>query len=194
MQSCLGSYLLLGELSFPCPGFSLGGSCRLVVQTPGIFLESLLGFFPLASSVCCWLEVVQVNPWLSTLRSLAVEVVTLVLCQVLVGLPLWGYSASGFLGPVVFLVFPFVRGPPPQADAVGCGLRWSGGCPAFSRVGPPPLSWVPFLWTWLVWETPTVFLLHCHLSGCGHPLGLIVSFVMIAREQRFPLEVVSCTM
>ena len=113
LRSCLGSYLLLGELSFPYPGFSLGGSCRLVVQTPGIFLESLLGFFPLASNVCCGLEVVQVNPWLSTLRSLAVEVVTLVLCQLLVGLPSWGCSASGFLGPVVFLVFPFVRGPLP---------------------------------------------------------------------------------
>ena len=95
-----------------------------------VFLESLLGFFPLASSVCCGLEVVQVNPWLSTLRSLAVEVVTLVLCQVLVGLPSWGYSASGFLGPVVFLVFPFVWGPLPQADAVGCGLRWSGRMPS----------------------------------------------------------------
>ena len=47
----------------------------MVVQAPGIFLESLLGFFPLASSVCCWLEVVKVNPWLSTLRGLAVEVV-----------------------------------------------------------------------------------------------------------------------
>ena len=47
----------------------------MVVQAPGIFLESLLGFFPLASSVRCWLEVVKVNPWLSTLRGLAVEVV-----------------------------------------------------------------------------------------------------------------------
>ena len=130
LRSCLGSYLLLGELSFPCPGFSLGSSCRLVVQTPGIFLEPLLGFFPLASSVCCGLEVVQVNPWLSTLRSLAVEAVTLVLCQVLVGLPSWGYSASGFLGPVLFRVFPFVRGPLPQADAVGCGLHWSGRMPS----------------------------------------------------------------
>ena len=49
LQSCLGSYLLLGENSFPCPGFLLGSPCRLVVQAPGIFLESLLGFFPLAS-------------------------------------------------------------------------------------------------------------------------------------------------
>ena len=48
---------------------------------------------------------VTVDPWLSTLRSLAVEVVTLVLGQVLVGLPSWGCSASGFLGPAVFLVF-----------------------------------------------------------------------------------------
>ena len=69
-----------------------------------------------------------------------------------------------------------------------------GGCPAFSRVGPPPLSWVPLLWTWLVWEAPTVFLLHCLPSGCGHPFGSIVSFVTINRERRFPLGVVSCTM
>ena len=48
---------------------------------------------------------VTVDPWLSTLRSLAVEVVTLVLCQVLAGLPSWGCRASGFLGPAVFLVF-----------------------------------------------------------------------------------------
>ena len=45
------------------------------------------------------------GPWLSALSSLAAEVVTLVLCQVLVGLPSWGCSASGFLGPAVFLVF-----------------------------------------------------------------------------------------
>ena len=93
---------------------------------------------------------VQVNPWLSTLCSLAVEVVTLVLCQVLVGLPLWGYSASGGVpglqvgSPVsgrvcvlpqsmfvrllslLLVGLTFVRGPLPQADAVGFGLRWSG--------------------------------------------------------------------
>ena len=51
------------------------------------------------------LGVVTVDPWLSTLHSLVVEVVTLVLCQILVGLPSWGCSASGFLGPAVFLVF-----------------------------------------------------------------------------------------
>ena len=69
------------------------------------FLEPYLGFFPLASSVGCWLEVVEVYPWLSSLRSFAVEVVALVLCQVLVGLPSWCCCASGLLGPVVFLLF-----------------------------------------------------------------------------------------
>ena len=69
------------------------------------FLGPYLGFFPLASSVSCWLEVVEVYPWLSSLRSFAVEVVTLVLCQVLVGLPSWRCCASGLLGPVVFLIF-----------------------------------------------------------------------------------------
>ena len=48
---------------------------------------------------------VRVDPLLSTLRSLAVEVVTLVICQVLVGLPSWRCCASGFLDPVVILVF-----------------------------------------------------------------------------------------
>ena len=51
------------------------------------FLEPYLGFFPLASSVGRWLEVVEVYPWWSSLRSFAVEGVALVLCQVLVGLP-----------------------------------------------------------------------------------------------------------
>ena len=156
-RSCLGSYLLLEVLlwGLPLSWFLLGGSCHLVVQAPAIFLESYLGFFPLASSVYWWLEVVEVSPWLSTLCSLAVEVVTLVLCQVLVGLPSWCCCASGFLGPVVFLVFTlghlsqvrsvfllshdrdvafppldgFAFGPSaeslPQADAVGFGLRWS---------------------------------------------------------------------
>ena len=34
-----------------------------------------------------------------------------------------------------------------------------------------------------------MFLLLCLPSGCGHPLGSIVSFVTIDRERRFPLEV-----
>ena len=62
------------------------------------FLESYLGFFPLAFSVGCWLEVVEVYPWLSSLRSFAVEGVDLVLYQVLVGLPSWCCCPSGLLG------------------------------------------------------------------------------------------------
>ena len=148
------------------------------------------------------------SPWLSALSSLAAEVVTLVLCQVLVGLPSWGCSASGFLGPAVFLVF--TMGSPvsgrdcvfPQSAIVttafppasgfdswpSCGVPYlrvalcssacvgPGGCPSFSRVGPAPSHWVPLLWTWLVWEASTVFLLLYIPSGCGHPLGSIVSF------------------
>ena len=59
------------------------------------------------------------------------------------------------------------------------------GCPAFSRVGPAPSPWVPLLWTWLVGEASTVFLLLCLPSGCGHPLGSIVSFVTIDRQRGF---------
>ena len=72
------------------------------LEGPGTccFLEPYLGFFPLASSVGCWLEVVEVYPWLSSLRSFAVEGVDLVLCQVLFGLPSWCCCASGLLGRV----------------------------------------------------------------------------------------------
>ena len=42
-----------GGTLLPLSWFLLGGSYRLVVQAPDIFLESFLGFFPLASSVCC---------------------------------------------------------------------------------------------------------------------------------------------
>ena len=90
------------------PSLVLGFAWRLwPFGGPGTcyFLGPYLGFFPLASSVGWWLEVVEVYPWLSSLRSFAVEVVTLVLCQVLVGLPSWRCCASGLLGPVVFLVF-----------------------------------------------------------------------------------------
>ena len=38
----------------PSPaGSSLDSSYGLVVRAPGVVLDSLLGFFPLASSVCC---------------------------------------------------------------------------------------------------------------------------------------------
>ena len=32
-----------------------------------------------------------------------------------------------------------------------------------------------------------MFLLLCLPSGCGHPLGSLVSFVTIDRQRRFPL-------
>ena len=41
---------------------------------------------------------------------------------------------------------------------------------------------------WLRGEPSTVFLLLCLPSGCGHPLGSLVSFVTIARQRRWPLE------
>ena len=34
-----------------------------------------------------------------------------------------------------------------------------------------------------------MFLFFCLPSGCGHPLGSLVSFVTIDRQRRFPLEV-----
>ena len=62
LRSCLGSFLLFfwgGGALLPLSSlFSLGGSNCFVVQAPCVFLYSLLGFFPLASSVCWYLGVV----------------------------------------------------------------------------------------------------------------------------------------
>ena len=93
-----------GGASLPLSWVSLGDSVRWVVQAPA-FSWTLPWVLPSCFQVGCWLEVVEVYPWLSSLRRFAVEVVTLVLCQVLVGLPSWRCCASGLLGPVVFLVF-----------------------------------------------------------------------------------------
>ena len=162
------------------------------------------------------------SPWLTALRGLAAEGVTLVFCQGLVGLPSWGCGASGFLGPALFMVF--AMGSPvsgqdcvlPQSAIVtktfppsggfgswpSCGvpcLRLAlcssacvspGGYPSFSQVGHAPSHWVPLLWTWLVWEASTVFLLLRIPSGCGHPLGQCL-FVILDCERRFTLVVVS---
>ena len=73
------------------------------------------------------------SPWLSALRGLAAEGVTLVFCQGLVGLPSWGCGASGFLSPAVFMVFAMgspVSGRdwvPPQSAIVTKTFPPSGG-------------------------------------------------------------------
>ena len=134
----------------------------------------------------------------------------MVLCQALVGLPSWRCYASGLLGWVTYLrsgrcsssvhdrdvAFPPLVGfafrlsavPLPQADAVGFGLCRSarlsdlltGRCCSFT-LDSSSLAW-------LKGEPSTVFLLLCLPSGCGHPLGLLVSSVTIGRQRRFPLE------
>ena len=56
--SLLRRYVALGSCA-PYPvGSSLEDSYGFVVQAPGVFLDSLLGFFPLASSCYGWLGVV----------------------------------------------------------------------------------------------------------------------------------------
>ena len=94
-----------GGAPLPLSWVLLDDSGRWLVLVHAVFLDLTLGFFPLASSVGCWLEMVEVYPWLSSLRSFAVEVVNLVLCQVLVGLPSWCCCVSVLLGPVGFLLF-----------------------------------------------------------------------------------------
>ena len=73
-----GSSGVRGRIIWP---LGVSGTC--------CFLVSYLGFFPLASSVACSLEVVEVSPLLSSLRSFAGEGVNLILSRVLVGLPSW---------------------------------------------------------------------------------------------------------
>ena len=76
----------------------------------------------------------------------------------------------------------------PQADAVGFCLCWSarlsdlltGRCCSFTLDSSSL--------TWLKGEPSTVFFLLCLPSGCGHPLGSLVSSVTIDRQRSFPLE------
>ena len=142
----------------------------------------------------------------------------LVLCQVLVDLPSWCCCASGLLGPVVFLLFLLghlprsgrcsssvhdrdVAFPPlvgfafglravplPQADAVCFGLCWSTRLSDLLTGRCCSITLVSSSLAWLRREPSTVFLLLCLPSGCGHPLGSLVSFVTIDHQRRFPLE------
>ena len=71
-----------------------------------------------------------------------------------------------------------------RLTAVGFGLRWSarlsglltGRCCSFN-LDSSSLAW-------LRGEPSTVVLLLCLPSGCGHPLGSLVSFVPIDRHWR----------
>ena len=83
------------------------------------------------------------SPWLSALRGLAAEGVTLVFCQGLVGLPSWGCGASGFFVPAVFMVF--AMGSPisgrdcvlPQSAIVTKSFPPSGGFDTLPSCGTP---------------------------------------------------------
>ena len=147
--------------------------------------------------------VVADGPWLSALRSLTAKVVTQVLSQVLVSLPSWGCSASGFLGPAVFLVFPM--GSPvsgrdcvlPQSAIVGKAFPPSAGFASWPSCGVflPLANAVCFSMRWSGWLSLLLTGWSCsfalgsssldlvgvggfhHIpSGGGHPLGSIVSF------------------
>ena len=90
--------------------------------------------------------------------------------------------------PLVGFAFGLSAVPWPQAAAVGFGLCGSarlsslltGRCWSFTLVSSSL--------AWLSGEPSTVFLLLCLPSGCGHPLGSLVSFVTIDRQRRWPLE------
>ena len=200
LRSCLGSYLLLGELSFPCPGFCWAVPAvwlsRLLVFSWNLYLGSFL-LLPVFAAGLRWFRLILGCPpsvaWLWRLlpwffvrylsacpRGATVPLDSLVLrCS-------WSsrwvtFLRSGLCSSSVHyreVAFPPVGGfdfwpscgvPCLRLTLWASACVGSGGCPAFSRVGPAPLSWVPLLWTWLVWEASTVFLLHCLPSGFGHP-------------------------
>ena len=112
---------------------------------------------------------------MSSLRSFAAVVVTLVICRVLVGLPLGSCCSSGLRGSVLCLVcmlvtclwyglcsssvhdrgvdFPTLIGfafgfravPLPPADAVGFGLGWSAWLSDLLQGRCCSFTWVPLL-------------------------------------------------
>ena len=58
------------------------------------------------------------------------------------------------------------------------------GCLTFSRVGADPSAWFPLLWPGCEGSLPPCSFSLCLPSGCGHPLGSLVSFVTIDRQRR----------
>ena len=62
---CLGSSLLVGVLTFLCPGFSLGDSGRWMVQAPALFLGLTLGSslsLPVLAAGLRWLRFLLSGP------------------------------------------------------------------------------------------------------------------------------------
>ena len=76
----------------------------------------------------------------------------------------------------------------PQAEAVGFGLCWSARLSDLLTSRCCSFTLDSSSLAWLKVEPSTVFLLPCLPSGCGHPLGSLVSSVTIDRLRRFPLE------
>ena len=120
---------------------------------------------------------------------MATEVVTLVLGQVLIGLPSWECSASGFLGPAVFLVFPMgslVSGRDcvlPQSAIVTKAFPPSGGFNSWPSCG------VPCLWLTLCFGMRWSGWLSLLLTGwsCSFALGSSsLDLVGVGGFDRFP--------
>ena len=105
LRSCLGSYLILGELSFPCPGFRWAVPVvwlsRLLVISWNLYLGSFLSL-PVFADGLGWFRLILGYP-----PSVAWQwrLLPWFFVRYLSACHSWGCSASGFLGPVVFLVF-----------------------------------------------------------------------------------------
>ena len=183
-RSCLGSYLLLEVLSFPCPGFrwafpavwwsrrllfswnlTLGSSLSLPVFAVGLrWLVFILGCPPFVA----WLW--RLLPWffvrylLACPRGAAVPLDSLVLwCSCLhVRSPVSGQVCVLPQSTIVTLLsllwvgllLALVRGLCLRLTLWASACVGPPGCPAFSRVGPAPSTWVPLLWTWLMGRLP----------------------------------------
>ena len=189
------------------------GTCSLLGLPWGSSLS-----LPVLAAGLGWL---RFYPWLSSLRSFAAEVVTLVFCWVLVGLPSWSCCASGLLGPVVCLVcilghlslarsrfflsphschcFPsfgwvcFWSSCGSTASGCRCGLRLALVRPAV-RPSPGSVLILPpgFLFSGLV-VRGVFHSVPSPLSSFGmwSPFGVINVFCHIDRQRRFPLGMFS---
>ena len=195
-----------GGTPLPLSWGSLGGSGRLVVQAPAIFLGIALGSslsLPVFADGLRWLRFIlgcppsvaslwRLLPWffvrslLACPRGAAVPLDSWVLwCS----LSLCSVTClrSGLCSSSVHdcdVAFPPLDGfafglrsvSLPQADAVGFGSLWSARLSCLLTGWYYSFNLGSSSLAWLGGETSTVFLLLCLPLGCGHPLGVISVF------------------
>ena len=163
LRSCLGSYPLLGELSFPCPGFRWAVPAvwlsRRLVFSWNLYLGSFLSL-PVFADGLGWLRLIlgyppsvawqwRLLPWFFVRYLSAVPLDSLVLwcswsSRLVTCLRSGLCSSSVSDRDVAFPPFggfdfwPLCGVPCLRLTLWASACVGPGGCPAFSRVGPAP--------------------------------------------------------